>query len=218
MNEVERIIQQINRTPETLKDGRLANCLLTQFHRGAPLEYLRPLLLSRDPEVASSGAWIASELGEKGKPLLTVVTKLLEHPDKRVRFWSIDCLLLWAGPSNQSELAKIVRLIDDAEKAVRWKVMVFLSRASSEQLGAALAWFKREEPESPNVIGLQWLLGSTGTDVEAIEAMLQNTEPRLRKYAAVAAVRMASYNQRPLVIAASSNDSEVAEFAADSLG
>lgn len=218
MKKVERLIEQIIRTPETVDDGRLANCLLDQFHRGAPLENLRPLLLSPHPELASSGAWIASELGEKGKPLLNVVVNLLEHPDKRVRFWIIDCVLLWAGPSKQRELSKAVRLIDDREKAVRWKAMVFLSRASRDQLEAALAWFLSEEPESPNVLGLRWLLGATGSDVEAVEAMLENTEPRMRKYAAVAAVRMALENQHSLVIAASLGDTEVAEFAADSLG
>lgn len=201
--------------PDALNDGKLANQLLEQFHRGAPVDYLRPLLLSSDPRLASSGAWIASELGEKGNALLEVVVNLLEHGDKRVRFWVIDCVLLWAGSSQQRELSKVIRLIDDPEKAVRWKVMVFLSRASEDQLKAALGWFQRMEPESANVRGLQWLLGPKGTEVEAVEAMLQNSESVMRKYGAVAAVRMAKENRDPLAVAALSNDSEIAEFVAD---
>jgi hypothetical protein len=215
VNKIEKTIEKVIKTPNIL-DDELANRLLEEFHRGAPVAYLRRLLLSDDPEIASSGAWIASELGEKGNSLLDTVVVLLEHPDKRVRFWIIDCLLLWAGASHQRELANTVRLIDDPEKAVRWKVMVFLSRASKNQLEAALAWLQRQAPESPNVGGLQWLVGPAGGDVESIESMLRNPEPLLRKYAAVAAARMAKHDRHPLAIAASSGDSEVAEFAADS--
>ena len=174
-----------------------------------------PLLLSSDPDLASSGAWMASELGEKGKVLLDVVVNLLRHPDKRVRFWIIDCVLLWADPSRGRELANVIRLIDDPEKAVRWKAMVFLSRASREQLESALAWLVSEDPESPNVLGLEWLLADTGNEAGAVETMLKNLDPRMRKYAAVAAARMALENQHPLLIASSLSDSEVAEFAAD---
>lgn len=215
MKRVERIIEQMISNPESVDDGQLANRLLEQFHGGASLEYLRPLLLSPDPRLASSAAWIASELGQKGKPLLNVVVNLLRHPDKRVRFWIIDCVLLWTTASDGQELSEVVRLIDDPEKAVRWKTMVVLSRASGPQLEAALTYLTQREPESENLVGLRWLLGVTAKDAEAVETMLRNTDPQMRKYAAVAAARIASENRRPLISATSMADSEVAEFAAD---
>ena len=95
--------------------------------------------------------------------------------------------------------------------------MCFLSQASRTQLEAALTWLITQDPQSPNALRLRWLLGDSGKDGAAVEAMLQNTEPRMRKYAAVAAARMAAENQHPLVVAASSGDSEVAEFAHDKL-
>lgn len=210
---VERIIGEIESNPERANDGRLPNRLLDEFHSGAPLEYLEPLLLSKDPRIADVGAWIASELGKKGKPLLDVVVDLLDHPHDGVRFWIIDCILLWADQSRGRALSKAVRLIDDPQKSVRWKTMCFLSQASTTQLEAALTWLITQEPQSPNAVGLRWLLGDSGRDVFAVEAMLQHTEPRMRMYAAVAAARMAAENQHPLVTAASSGDSEVAEFA-----
>lgn len=215
MKRVERIIEQIISNPESVDDGQLANRLLEQFHGGASLEYLWPLLLSPDPRLVSSAAWIASELGEKGKPLLNVVVDLLGHPDKRVRFWIIDCILLWANASDGRELSRVVRLIGDPEKAVRWKTMVFLSRASRPQLEATLTYLTQREPESENLVGLRWLLSVTAKDAKAVETMLRNTDPQMRKYAAVAAARIASENRRPLISATSMADSEVAEFAAD---
>lgn len=216
MKDINELIEELTRNPETADDGLLLNELLEQFQDKAPLECLRPLLLSSDPQLASAGAWIASELGVPGKPLLDVVASLLVHPDKRVRFWSIDCVLLWADPLNCRELATAVRLLDDSEKAVRWKAMGFLSRASTQQLSSALRWLLKEEPESTDLHGLQWLLGA-GNDAGAIEAMLVSSQPKMRKYAAAAAARLAANNQHPLSVASASHDTEVAEFAADRL-
>ena len=214
MKDIAEIIGELTNNPETADDGLLVNELLEQFQDGAPLEYLRPLLLSPDPQLASSGAWIASELGVEGKRLLDVMASLLDHPDKRVRFWSIDCILLWAGAFNGRELAATVRLIDDPEKAVRWKAMDFLSRASPQQLASALTWLLKEEPESTDAHGLRWLL-NVGNDAGAITALLVSPHPKMRKYAAAAAARVAAKNQHPLSIASASDDTEVAEFAAD---
>ena len=214
MNEVKRIIERFVKNPD---DGQLANLLLEQFHSGVPLELLLPLLLSPDEEIASSAAWIASELGPHGESLLNVVANLSGHPDRRVRFWVIDCILLWARPANQYELCKAARLIEDPDKAVRWKAMMFLSRASKEQLQAALGGLISEEGESPSVIGLRWLLSGQGNDAKAVEEMLHNTDHRMRKYAAIAAVRLAPKTKHPIAVAASLEDLEVAEFAADIL-
>ena len=214
VDEVEKILKLITSNPARVDDGMLANTLLEQFLNGAPMKPLRSLMLSPDMDLAGLGAWIASELGENGKPLLDLTGDLLQHPSKKVRFWMIDCVLLWTDSSNGKELSLAVRLIDDPEKAVRWKTMVFLSRASERQLDAALAWFSKTEPGSPIGSGLRWLL-DTERDNEAVEAMLHHSHPRMRKFAAVAASRMAVHNQHPLLIAASSSDSEIAEFAAD---
>jgi len=215
MKEIEGLIEELLTDPEANDDGLLGNRILKRFHRGAPLEYLRPLLLSPDERLANLGAWIASELGGQGRPLLSLVGGLLRHPAKKVRFWMLDCVLLWAGPSEAREIAQALRLLGDPEKAVRWKAMVFVFRASREQLESALAVFDAEEPESPNALGLRWLLSDAGRDVEAVESELQSPDAQRRKYAAAAAARMSEEDRRPLLAAASSPDPEVAEFAAD---
>ncbi len=104
MKRVEKIIRQMLNNPGAAADELPVNRLLEEFQSGAPLEYLQPLLLSPDPELATSAAWIASELGLEGKPLLGVVVRLLRHGDKRVRFWIMDCILLWTDSSNGGKL------------------------------------------------------------------------------------------------------------------
>ena len=217
MKRVETIVRQMLEDPGAAADEELVNRLLDEFHSGAPLEYLRPLLLSPDPEVARSGAWIASELGPRGKPLLDVVFTLLRHPDKRVRFWVNDCILSWTDSSNGREVAGVISSVDDPEMAVRWKAMLFLSRAETNQLAAALDWFAKEEPESLHVPGLRWLLSDIAQDAAAVEKMLANPVAQMRKYAVVAAAKMAATNRHPLTIAASSEDSDVVDFATERL-
>jgi hypothetical protein len=199
--------------PNSQRVGDLTNQLLKEFHRGYPLENLRPLLRSEDERLVNTGIWVASELGEKGKPLLSEVSALVEHPSKRVRFLVIDCILLWAGPWNKPELASAVSMMDDSESAVRWKALSFLWRASREQLSAALSHFHVTEPGSAYLPGLSWLLSSNASNSETVKAALRDQDSRMRKFAVVAAARTSAANSEPLFYAASVEDPDVKDFA-----
>src|SRR5882672_288042 len=82
----EELTERLAADPRSSLAGVLMNDLLAEFHRGYPLENLRFLLQNDNTELVKVGAWIASELGEKGKPLLNDVSPLLQHPKSRVRF------------------------------------------------------------------------------------------------------------------------------------
>ena len=211
----EQILDAILAHPDPNSDrvGFLANSLLSEYHRGYPIENLRSLLRSADERSLDTGIFIASELGPKGKPLLNDVAPLVAHPRKRVRFQAIDCILLWAGPSDSAELASAIALLGDAEPGVRWKAMDFLSRASREQLEAALAHFQTTEPSSEHVRGLRWLLGPDASDPAKVIAIVGTEDIVLRKYGAVAAARMSKHNTVPLFSASKAEDSDVKGFA-----
>jgi len=192
------------------------NDLLTEFHRGYPLENLLFLLRNDNPELVKIGAWIASELGEKGKLLLDDVSPLLQHPESKVRFSAINSLLLWADPSKGAELASVVNLIEDPEPRVRWKVMDFLSRATTEQLSAALSYLEVTNPLSKNIRGLRLLLAGVDNPKEATAA-LHDQDGLMRKYGVVLARRVAEINRDPLLYAASMDDPDVKDFADTSI-
>lgn len=209
------LLERISTDPDSNSQriGDLTNQLLREFHRGYPLERLRTLLHSEDERLVNTGIWIASELGEKGKPLLSDVLVLIKHPLKRVRFFTIDCILLWAGPSNKPELASAASMIDDPESAVRWKAMNFLWRASREQLLAALSHFEMTQPDSVHFRGLNWLLSRDAGNPEEVKDALRNQDSRMRKYEVVAAARMSPNNSEPLFYSASLEDPDVKDFA-----
>lgn len=207
------LLERLTQNPVSPKAGAIMSDALDEFHRGYPLEHLRPLLCSTNDDLVVAGAWIASELGVKGKPLLGDVLPLLGHRSRGARFWTIDCVLLWAGPSDGRALASAVRLVDDVDQGVRWNAMDFLSRASVGQLHAALAYLESSEPPSPNIAPLRWLLGGESSDPEKVLSALRSEDRLLRKYGVVAAVKMSSGNPRPLFAASSNEDPDVAKFA-----
>lgn len=212
MINAERLIQRIIDSPNDAIVGVLANELLREFHRGYPLEKLRPLLLSDDKDLVSIGIWILSEMGEQCKPLLGDALRLLSHPATRVRFWAVDCLF-WAPPGNGYAQASVVQLLDDPEIAVRWKVLDIMSRVSRQQLDAALAYLAAREPQSLNVSRLQWLLGPEASKPEEVIAALQSHDRLVRKYAVIAAARMRGQGTAPLIYASTIGDPEIKDFA-----
>ncbi len=211
----EKLVQRLTEQPQSSQAGVMANDLLAEFQLGYPLENLRPLLHSENPDVADVGAWIASELGTWGEQLLPDVLPLLRHPAKNVRFSVIDCILLWA--TDGAELSAAIKLTEDSESSVRWKAMDFLSLATRDQLQLALSYLDEVEPNSTHVRGLRWLLSWDASDANAVKAALQNENALLRKYAVVAASRMAKADREPLSYAASVKDPDVQNFAKSSI-
>jgi hypothetical protein len=217
MDRAKKLIEHLISNPDSSESDGVAYELLTEYQRGSPIESLRTLLSSSDDRLAGEGTWIASELPEEGKSLLDDVRRLLEHPSKKVRFWAIDCVHLWASSLNGNELSSAVALVDDVEKAVRWQAMGFLATISSEKLQAALTYLNTSNPKSPCLHELHWLLGPEGSDPKRIMAGLRGSEARHRRFAAAAAFRIARSDLGPLQYGASTDDSDVAQFTGDML-
>jgi hypothetical protein len=212
-----RLMNSLTANPRARGSGELTNDLLSEFHRGYPLEHLKPMLHSADTDLVKAGAWIASELGKMGKPLLDEVASLLEHPDSRVRFYTIDCVLLWADSSQSALLARVVRLIEDPEHGVRWKAMEFLSRASSEQLFAALNNLQVGDPNSKFLPGLRLLIDPGPDKPSEATVALHDEDGLMRKFGAVLPRRIIDISRDPLLCAASIADAEVKDFADKSI-
>lgn len=187
--------------------------LLQELQRGRPIGDLNVLLKAADPGAVKAGVWVASELGAAGKPLLADVVPLLEHPDPTVRFFALDCILLWASTDDGPALARAAAMLEDPSQAVRWKAMQVLSRASETQLATASA--SMLAPAQKELLG--WLLGPGARDRDLVIAQLESHDPLARLYGAVAAARLASVDRLPLSRAAESVDDDVRTFAHDML-
>jgi HEAT repeat protein len=192
-----------------------ANELLDAFHSGYPIERLRLLLQSDGETALKAGAWIASELGEKVAPLVSDLSRLLNHPSRYVRFFTLDAILGCTMNEHGEVVARAVMLILDPDEAVRWKALHFLANATNNQLTIAVPHLDSQTVAAQ----LIWLLGSGGTqtDVQEIITRLNDPDPLTRMFAAAAAARLGPHNLAPLEHATACTDSEVSSFANEEL-
>lgn len=191
-------------------DENAANELLKAFFAGYPVDRLRLLLRSRSVSAVRAGVWIASELGAEASPLAEELPRLLEYPQKYVRFFAVDVVLASATSRSGEAIGKAVSLIDDPEESVRWKVLHLLARASREQLAAGLPFVSREDIASR----LSWLL----SDRSVAEVAERLEGDRLDgMFAVAAAARLARGRREALQRATASDDAEVRTFADEEL-
>ncbi|CAA9361405.1 MAG: hypothetical protein AVDCRST_MAG68-4473 [uncultured Gemmatimonadetes bacterium] len=195
-------------------DDAPAHALLTEFFSGHPVDELRQLLLSDDEGTARTGAWIASELGWRSRPLIGVLAQLLNHPSKYVRFYAIDSILAAGSAEHGEAISAAVQRVEDVDDAVRWKAINFIAQAAHDQLVASLPFQRR-----PAIALLtRWLLDcDQSKDGAEIVARLDSSDSLERLFACIAAVRVSIRDRTALERAAVSTDVEVSSFALEQL-
>lgn len=212
MDYAKHLIERIASAPDNERVGVLANELLREFQLGYPLEDLRELLRDTDEHLLATAVWITSELGAECRPLLPNVVPLLAHSLKRIRFFALDCVF-WTPPQHGCDLARAVRLLNDPEDGVRWKVLDLLFRISTEQLKGAFLCPQAEILEPSHRDGLGWLLSGDSLDFGNIKGLLKSSDAALRKFGVVAAARERRVYPELVVFASTIDDTDVREFA-----
>lgn len=213
MNRADELIHTLIATPDEPDHEVLANELLGEYWDGHPIETLRPLLGSPHDEVVGVAMFVVSELGDEGASLLNDVSKLLGHHDVGIRFDVITSLLTCATASDGDKIAPVVLLLDDPDSRIRWKAMRFLSLASAEQLRAAVKHFQEHQPDVPHIANLKWLDSESASNAADVEQLIRSEDSLRRKYGIIAATRIASQSQQPLLSGLSSDDTDVVHFA-----
>ena len=194
-------------------DDDAAYSLLQEYFDGYPIESLRKLFASRDERVVKAGAWLASELGRQVGPLMEELGELAVHSSSFVRFFVLDSILLAATGSDGRVIARAVQCISDGDRAVRWKTLMFLSRALHDQLEASMPYL-RPELETQ----LAWLLASTErSDQESVLERLSSNSAVGRLVAVAAAARIGRHHPEALRVAVNSDDPEVRTFAQEEM-
>jgi hypothetical protein len=174
------------------------------------------LLHAKDDQAAAAGMWIASELGRAAKPLFEDIVRLMSHSALKVRFYSLDCVLVCAESKDEGAINLGLDLIEDPESAVRWKALVFLAALNDTVLRTALsARMKRDGVRQHEKRLAQLLDSATSLDVPAVLLALTDSDPKVRRFGAGMAARMAKRNPRAISLAAESSDPTISQFAAD---
>lgn len=197
-------------------DGKISNDLIGEFYtRGYPLEKLIPLLRSEDNETVRAGTFIAEELGAKATPLLSELTRLLDHPDTWVRSGVLTAVLASATDQDGEAVGGAVSLIIDHERPIRRMAFELMTRANPQPLTAGVPYIKDQEIAAL----LEWVLeverGSR--DRGEIASRLQCSGERERLFAVIAAARVYAHNPEYLQSATSLPDGDARSFATSEL-
>lgn len=129
-DEAKAIIGRIEALTHDSKDlGRLMEIL----YNGGDLELLRPLLESNDELLVTNGAYILSELGKVGEPLLPVARTLLRHPRRQVRYWAMNSVMCCADRETAASAIVEAGLLSDPWELTRWASARFLGRDPPER-------------------------------------------------------------------------------------
>lgn len=191
------------------------NELLNEVFDGYPINELRRLTRSSNPTAVKAGSWILSELGPLAAPMMSEITALLEHPLRYVRFFAIDAVLSNAEAEDGRSVAKVISLLADPDEGVRWKVLRFLSQATTAQLTAGAR--DLAPPSSARLTNWLAIDSCDSSHVQEVVDGLSASDRLTRMFAAAAAARLARTTLDAVKQAAESEDAEIRSFAQEEL-
>ncbi|MGX8012092.1 hypothetical protein ACVDG8_025560 [Mesorhizobium sp. ORM8.1] len=199
-------------------DGKLENDLLSQFHKGFPMENLRPLLTSSNDRTQTAAAFLASEISSrlsfKMNCVVAEIADLLDSEAVHVRFDAIGALLGCTTPADGAILGRVMLRLDDEAFGVRWKAAEFIRLADWWQLRLAMENAANLCPDSAFPILArahgQYFTATTKT----VRWLLDHPNPLVRRFGAAVAIRPRYVvDEQFLAMAEASHDVEVKEIA-----
>ena len=122
--------------------------LCSAFWKGFPIENLRPLILAKDPDILSLGAYLIYELGAKVRPLIDDIIPLLDNSEPEIRANAIIALEECATKFDNFALGKIIELLGDPDSFVQRIAMRFVQSCERSLLQAGVLNAARRNPDT----------------------------------------------------------------------
>lgn len=191
-----------------------AHQLLQSYFRGYSLDTLRPLLTHEEALVRRAAIFVASELGDRSCDLLDCVVPLIRDNDLHIRWSAFEIVLLCSHGKHVEVFVNLLSGLNNDVKSIRLLVMRLIANATQDQLVASI------EPCLALGIdgrlhqqGLETLVKGADLCPTEIVQLISNDKTLLRKYGAIASKRLIATYPQLIEAAASSEDSDVREFA-----
>lgn len=200
-------------------DSELTFALQSEFHKGFPLENLRPLLTSANLFTQAAAVYLVSEsprLSYKMNCVVAEIADLLDNAVSGIRFDAIEALLGCTTPADGAILGRLMLRLDDEHAGVRWRVVQFIRLAQRWQLRLAVENAAALRPES----AFKALVDSYGhylmPSSKDLPRLLDHPDAVLRRFAAAVAIRPREVIvERFVAMVEQSDDAEVRKIAAD---
>jgi len=190
-NRGETLIQVLLNDPEAFEEKEQAYDLLQAYSHGFPLETLRPLLRSQDRLVQHAAAYVVSELGRHAREVVDDVIPLLDTDDRYLRYNAMEVITDCCDGPDADKFVSVIRMLQDSDDELRVLAMRLMSNADESQLEAGARFFSTQsQHDEQHARGLSALLGGDEADPGEVPAMINDSDPLIRKYGAIAATRL----------------------------
>ncbi|RWG46892.1 hypothetical protein [Mesorhizobium sp.] len=121
-------------------DSELTFALQSEFHKGFPLENLRPLLMSGNLHTQAAAAFLVAEISPRlsfnMNCVVAEIADLLDSKIARIRFDAIEALLGCTTPADGAILGGVMLRLDDEHAGVRWRVTQFIALRNAGSYGS----------------------------------------------------------------------------------
>ncbi|WP_455850854.1 hypothetical protein [Mesorhizobium sp. BHbdii] len=201
-------------------DSELTFALQSEFHKGFPLENLRPLLTSGNLHTQAAAAFLVAEISPRlsfnMNCVVAEIANLLDSKIAGIRFDAIEALLGCTTPADGAILGRVMLRLDDEHAGVRWRVVQFICLAERWQLRLAVENAAVVRPDSAfgtlvNAYGQHFMPSS-----KDLPRLLEHPDALLRRFAAAVAIRPREVIiERFVTMAEQSDDAEIRKIAAD---
>ncbi|MCP5087959.1 MAG: hypothetical protein GY952_14290 [Rhodobacteraceae bacterium] len=178
------------------KDSDFCQELCSAFWNGFPMENLRPLLVSTDPEILSLGSYIIYELGAKARCLLDDIVPHLDNEDAEIRANAIIALGECATKFDKSAIGKIIEMLDDPDSFVQRIAMRFVQSCDRGMLNVGIFQAAKMNPgtvfeELPGYLGETFfhIYQPVPISAEILENLLSHESPVAKRFGVGLATR-----------------------------
>ncbi len=209
----EQLIQELLANPTRFYDGGKTYELLQVYFGGFPLATLRPLLADSETVVKRAAVWVTSELGDDGRSLIQDVIPLIRDDDRFIQYYALEIVAVCSVGEDVDEFVHVVRSMQDHDQVIRVLAMRLVSNAAVSQLKAATRLLRSNEPsELLHERGLSDLLRRDLLDPQEVLQMIDDRDPLVRKYGAIAAKGLFYKAPEVMATAASCADPDIRNF------
>ncbi|QIA22053.1 hypothetical protein [Mesorhizobium sp. AA22] len=200
-------------------DSELTFALQSEFHKGFPLENLRPLLTSGNLHTQAAAAFLVAEISPRlsfnMNCVVAEIADLLDSKIAGIRFDAIEALLGCTTPADGAILGGVMLRLDDEHPGVRWRVTQFIRFAERWQLRLAVENAAALRPESAFPILLKAHGQHFKATTKGVRWLLDHPDALVRRFGGAVAVRPRYVvDEQFLAMAEGSDDAEVREIAA----
>ena len=163
--------------------------LLKAFGQGFSVIKLRPLLRSTRPEVRGLGSYLAYELGEKCRPLLNDIVRLLDDENSQIRADAINTLSECITKFDEHALGRIISLLDDPDPFVQRQVIRSIQICGTSELNVGIHSAAAMNPKTVFVRFPKLIGGWRPISRRQIEKLWRSENPIARRLAVGMATR-----------------------------